>query len=115
LSEVQDCSPFVGAQIVEPGLLNLWRSLRAAVADVRPDVVHLHSSMAGALGRLQPPLPGRPAVVYSPHCFAFERRDILRERRWAYRLAEFVLARRTDAFICVSPHEAQLARNLTRS
>ena len=115
LGEIQDSSPFVGAQIVEPGLLNLWRSLRGAVADVRPDIVHLHSSMAGGLGRLQPPLPGRPAIVYSPHCFAFERRDIPRERRWLYHVAEFVLARRTDAFICVSPHEAQLARNLTHS
>ncbi|MCH9734003.1 MAG: glycosyltransferase, partial [Actinomycetia bacterium] len=111
LGEVQENSPFAGAQIVEPGLMNLWRSLRAATAEVRPDVVHLHSSLAGALGRLQPPLPGRPVVVYSPHCFAFERRDVPRFRRGAYRFAEGVLARRTDAFICVSPHEAQLARS----
>ncbi|MGB0878069.1 MAG: glycosyltransferase [Mycobacterium sp.] len=111
LREVQESSPFAGAQILEPGLPNLWRSLRAAVADVRPDVVHLHSSMAGALGRLQPPLPGRPVVVYSPHCFAFERRDVPRLRRRAYWFAEYVLARRTDAFICVSPHEVQLAES----
>lgn len=115
LGEVRDNSPFVEAQIVEPGLLALARSLRTVVAELRPHIVHLHSSKAGALGRLQPRLPGDPVVVYSPHCFAFERRDIPRTHRWAYRCAEFMLARRTDAFLCVSPHEAQLARGLNRA
>lgn len=115
LDEVRECSPFVEAQIVEPGLLTLARSLRTAVAEVRPHIVHLHSSKAGALGRLQPRLPGDPVIVYSPHCFAFERRDIPRAHRWAYRCAEFMMARRTDAFICVSPHEAQLARGLNKT
>lgn len=113
LDEVSDASPFHGAEILQPGLFNLWRALRQTIDQLRPDVVHLHSSMAGAVGRLQPPLPGSPAVVYSPHCFAFERRDIPRGRRWAYRIAEYVLAQRTDAFICVSPHEAQLASTLS--
>ncbi len=109
LDEVRDDSPFRDAQILQPGLLTLWRSVQKAVAQWHPDVVHLHSSMAGAVGRLQPPLSGSPVVVYSPHCFAFERRDIPRVQRWAYRMVESLLARRTDAFVCVSPHEAQLA------
>jgi glycosyltransferase involved in cell wall biosynthesis len=40
------------------------------VAEVRPDVVHLHSFFPGVFGRLGS-LPGRPAVVYQPHCWAF--------------------------------------------
>lgn len=112
LGEVAGDSPFSSAELVQPGLQHLYTSIRRAVAELRPDVVHLHSSKAGAVGRLQPPLPGRPAVVYSPHCFAFERRDIPRSQRLFYRCAETILARRTDGFACVSPYEAGLARAL---
>ncbi|MGB0972279.1 MAG: glycosyltransferase [Mycobacterium sp.] len=112
--EIKEDSPFAGARMVGPGLRALSHDLGTAVAEVRPDIVHLHSSSVGALGRLRP-LPGRPVIVYSPHCFAFERRDIPRYRRAAYRCAEFLLARRTDAFVCVSPHEAQLAKSLNHT
>jgi glycosyltransferase involved in cell wall biosynthesis len=50
--------------------------------------------------------------VYSPHCFAFERRDVSMTERLAYRAAEKGLARLTDGFACVSPHEATLAEGL---
>ncbi|MGU3501257.1 glycosyltransferase [Mycobacterium sp. C31M] len=115
LEELGADSPFVTSSIIEPGLFKLWKALPAAVAQVRPDVVHLHSSLAGAVGRLQPLMPGNPRIAYSPHCFAFERRDIPAIKRMAYRFAEWVLARRTDAFIGVSPHEADLARSLRPS
>jgi glycosyltransferase involved in cell wall biosynthesis len=98
--------------MVPHGLLNLWRAIRSSVQELRPDIVHLHSSLAGGVGRLTFGLRGKPAIVYSPHCFAFEMRDISRARRWAYRCAEFVLARRTAAFVCVSPYEAGLASQL---
>ena len=115
LDELGEDCPFVTAAIIEPGLFRLWKVLPTAVAEVRPDVVHLHSSLAGAIGRLQPLLPGNPRIAYSPHCFAFERRDIPASQRLMYRIAEWVLARRTDAFIGVSPHEADLARSLRPS
>ncbi|MGQ9409812.1 glycosyltransferase [Mycolicibacterium gilvum] len=110
LEQVRENSPFNEAKVADPGLMNLARTLRSTVDEVRPDIVHLHSSLAGVVGRLQPYLPGRPLIAYSPHCFAFERRDISRKRQWAYRFVESVMARRTDAFICVSPHEAALAK-----
>jgi glycosyltransferase involved in cell wall biosynthesis len=52
------------------------------------------------------------AVVYSPHCFAFERRDVSALHRHLYRLAEGILARWTAGYVCVSPHEAELASRL---
>ena len=110
LEELGESSPFVRAQIVSPGLSNLWRAIGSSVEELRPDIVHLHSSLAGGVGRIRLGLNREPAVVYSPHGFAFERRDISRMHRWAYRQAELVLARRTSAFVCVSPHEAELAR-----
>lgn len=44
-------------------------ALRRTVADVRPDVVHLHSFFPGLWGRLRR-LPA-PRVVYQPHSWAF--------------------------------------------
>ena len=112
--ELGESSPFVHVRMVPHGLPNLFRAIGPAVQELRPDIVHLHSSLAGGIGRLRLMFTDGPAVVYSPHCFAFERSDVSRLERWAYRGAEFVLARATTAFVCVSPHEADLARRLRR-
>lgn len=112
LEELDESSPFVTTRMVPHGLLNLWRAIGSSVDEVRPDIVHLHSSLAGGVGRLRFGLKGKPALVYTPNCFSFEMRDLSPLKRWVYRVAEFVLARRTDAFLCVSPHEADLARGL---
>ncbi len=106
-------SPFVSARIVPQGLFNLWRAIGPVVAEIRPDIVHLHSSKAGGIGRLQGKLAGNPRIVYSPHCFGFERRDISKNAIRVIRFIESLLARRTDAYICVSPHEAELTRQLS--
>ena len=81
------------------------RAIRAADADV----VHFHSSIAGAL---RPVAPKAVRVVYSPHCYAFERKDIRGPQRSAYRTTERLLSTITDCVVAVSPHEAELARKL---
>ena len=85
-------------------------ALREALARVRPDVVHLHSSWAGVIGRSVP--AGGARIVYTPHCYAFERLDIPPAMRRAYRAAERVLARRTPVVAAVSLREAALAMRL---
>ncbi|MGG7508904.1 glycosyltransferase [Plantibacter sp. YIM 135249] len=81
----------------------LW--VRRMVIEIRPDVVHLHSSLAGLARTV---LPRGTRIVYSPHCFAFERTDVSALQRSAYRLAERALAVRKQTFVAVSPHEAEL-------
>jgi len=44
------------------------------VRRLQPDLIHAHSSKAGALVRIVYPT-GRLPVVYTPHCYAFERTD----------------------------------------
>lgn len=77
----------------------------------RPDIVHLHSSFAGVARAV---LPRHTAVVYSPHCYAIERRDLGAVPRAGFAAIEWALARRTHAVIAVSPREAQLSRRLSR-
>jgi glycosyltransferase involved in cell wall biosynthesis len=79
------------------------------VRQERPDIVHLHSSFAGAARAVLPP---GTAVVYSPHCYAMERRDLGAVPRAGFAAIEWLLARRTRAVVAVSPREAELSRRL---
>jgi glycosyltransferase involved in cell wall biosynthesis len=85
-------------------------AVRRAVGRIRPDAVHAHSSIAGAVVRAAG-LRSTP-VVYSPHCFPFERRETGPLQRAAYRLVERMLVPRTDVLAAVSPHELDLAVEL---
>ncbi len=80
-------------------------------ASPRIDVVHAHSSIGGAVARLAAlaSLPtGRcPAVVYTPHGFAFL--DGTPARRRAFLAIERSLGLVTDRLIGVSPTEAEVA------
>ena len=91
------------------GALN---DVRAAIARVRPHIIHAHSTGAGLVRMLNiAPLP----VVYTPHCFIFERRDLPQPVLRFLRGCEALLARRTSAFAACSPREAALAADLCRS
>lgn len=76
------------------------RELRRTVGDVRPDVIHLHSFIAGFFGRLPFSLSagGEIPVVYQPHAWSmdlFTRPSLSRAvGRW-----EHNAARRTDVLV----------------
>jgi glycosyltransferase involved in cell wall biosynthesis len=76
------------------------------------DVVHLHSSLAGAYVRLLNLRTPRTKIVYSPHCYAFERTDINRFKKHALVQIESALSFRSRRIFCVSPFEATIARSL---
>ncbi len=88
-------------------LVHLVR-LRRVVRSCRPDVVHLHSSKAGVLGRLAARSEGVP-VVYSPHNFAFQAYEGGALARAAFYLVERVLAPWTDCLHVVSDEEYESA------
>lgn len=69
------------------------------------DIVHCHSSIAGMVARMQPLHGRRPAIVYTPHCIAFDTRLPLAQRALSL-LVERRLSPRTARFIAVSQHEA---------
>ena len=82
------------------------RALRALDRHGRFDVVHAHSSKAGALVRAGLPRAGR--FVYTPHCFAFSG-AFGGAGRALYRGAERLLLRRTAALIAASEWERREA------
>ncbi len=83
----------------------LW-SLRRVIAAVRPDVVHLHSSKAGLVGRLA--MRGRRPTIFSPHAWSFLHAGTLMQR--ASLAWERLGARWVDVILCVS--EAERTRGL---
>lgn len=86
------------------------RDVRAAVRRHRPDVVHAHSSFGGGYVRLAG--VDRSRVVYTPHCYAFERGDVSGPKRGLFRLMEAILSFRGRTVAAISPREADLARRL---
>lgn len=85
-------------------------AIRANVKRHRPDIVHLHSSFAGAVGRLiirATRLQTR--VVYCAHCWAFDRPKLTVAAR-LYAMLERSLSRHADVIVNISPHEEQVLR-----
>ncbi len=71
------------------------------------DILHLHSSKAGFLGRIRKPT-GAARIIYSPHCFPFCQRVNPLLRR-LYEGAERHASRHTDLLLAVSSAERNLA------
>lgn len=83
--------------------------LRHMITQTAPHVVHLHSSKAGALGRMAViGLRRRPAVVYTPHAYAFLAQPGTLQRH-CYRWLERAMAPWVDRIVAVSSSEAQAA------
>jgi glycosyltransferase involved in cell wall biosynthesis len=82
-------------------------ALRKLGQSWRPDLVHLHSSFAGAVGTVS---FRRTPTIYTPHGYSFTMEGVHRLGRQAYRRVERVVSRQATVVAVVSPHEAQLAR-----
>lgn len=72
------------------------------------DVVHIHCSKAGAIGRTAAKVAGIKAILYSSHCFAFVRcqNTVLRK---IYHVLEQFFAKFTTKFIAVSDAEVKIS------
>ncbi|MEO8261069.1 MAG: glycosyltransferase [Pseudolysinimonas sp.] len=103
---------FASVGVLPHGPLAARRAIRRGVAAVRPDVVHAHSSYAGFFVRTTLRRGPQLRIVYSPHCFAFERRDLSPLVRLAIRGVERLLAGNTDTIAACSPGEARTASRL---
>nr|WP_244170514.1 glycosyltransferase [Amycolatopsis tolypomycina] len=89
-----------------PGSLAEALRLRRILADLDPDVVHLHSSKAGLAGRLA--VGGGRPTVFQPHMWSFESaRGPLRRACAAW---ERIASRWTDLLVCVSDDELAAGR-----
>jgi len=89
---------------VPVALIEIRRKLRK----LNPDVLHMHSSFAGFIGRMAT-LGWRSELraIYSPHCISFMRTDISYTKRRLFTLLEAVAARSHASYVACSRSEAQ--------
>lgn len=93
------------------GLLRDRAKLKQVLRQQRFDVLHLHSTHAGLVGRSIG--VGSTARVYCPHGWAFSREpDQPNAMTTVVRHVEKRLASRADAIIAISPHEQREAQQL---
>jgi glycosyltransferase involved in cell wall biosynthesis len=90
-----------------------YRRLVSRFRDLRPDVVHTHSSKAGIVGRWAAARAKAPVVVHTIHGLAFTAST----RAWvntAYKLLERQAAPLTTKIVCVADamRDASLAANI---
>ena len=70
------------------------------------DIVHTHSSKAGALFRLAAKWMRVPVVIYTPHCFHFTAHSGI--GRWFYAGIERILAKITDCIVISGTEQTTL-------
>ena len=99
------------ARAPSPSDLRAWLSINRIVGTNGPfDIIHGHSSKAGALVRLVRPFGRHIPRVYTPHAFRTMDPGLGRMGRRLFGGIESLLGRRfTDALICVSEDEKRHA------
>ncbi|AIP64713.2 glycosyltransferase [Burkholderia thailandensis] len=92
-------------------LLPMLLELRRTLVGIGPDIVHLHSSFAGFLGRIASLFALRGAALfYSPHCISFMRRDISALKRSAFVALERIACVKRCLYIACSASEREAVR-----
>ncbi len=90
-------------------------SIYKLIKNYRPDIIHLHSSKAGFLGRLAAFLAfKRKGVFYSPRGFSFLMREVSPLKRKLFFLIEKVGTLFGGKILACSPGELCEAKKLTR-
>lgn len=86
--------------------------VKKIAAAVQPDVIHLHSSKAGAIGRIA--FDGKIPMFYTPHGYSFLMENYKPMKRKLFKLIESVCAKRNCTTISCSVGENQETLKFTR-
>ncbi|CAM4042675.1 glycosyltransferase family 1 protein [Staphylococcus schweitzeri] len=86
------------------------KALAQFFSKVQPDVIHLHSSKAGTVGRIARLISkSRGArVIFTAHGWAFTE-GVKPVKKFIYLMIEKLMSRITDSIICVSKFDEELA------
>jgi len=95
---------------IEPGALAraAWR-LGRVFRNLEPALVHTHSSIPGAVGRVAARAAGVPIVVHTVHGFHFHKASRLPSKVWSY-ATERALAALSDMLLTQNREDLQVVR-----
>lgn len=102
-------------QMKGPSLTSIMAELRKQIINLKPDVVHMHSSFAGFLGRVSTlfALP-ETAFIYSPHCISFMRTDVGEIKRYCFAALERLAGLKNCVYVGCSESECSAIRRYLR-
>lgn len=86
--------------------------VKKIAAKIKPDVIHLHSSKAGVIGRVA--FNGKIPMFYTPHGYSFLMENYKPMKRRMFELIESVCAKRNCTTISCSVGEHQETLKLTK-
>lgn len=87
--------------------------VKSIAKKVNPDIIHLHSSKAGVIGRIA--FNGKKTpVFYTPHGYSFLMQNYKPAKRIVFKLIETIMAKRNCTIISCSEGEHQETLKLTK-
>lgn len=94
--------------------LKAFFEVKKIIKEENPDVIHLHSSKAGFIGRFATNCK-KKTMLYNPHGFSFLMRDSSKAKRFMYWCLEKIGALRKCTIVGCSYGEYQEALKLTKN
>lgn len=88
--------------------------IKKIVNDIRPDIIHLHSTKAGVIGRWAINC-NRYHVFYSPHAYSFLMMDCSKKKREVYAFLEKLSDRKNCLTITDIDGELEASRRVTKN
>lgn len=88
--------------------------IKKIVKNLKPDVVHLHSSKAGILGRLVLSSK-KQKLFYTPHGYSFLMENCSAKKRKVYEVIEKTFGKKNCKTICCSVGEYKESQNVTKN
>jgi glycosyltransferase involved in cell wall biosynthesis len=109
----RDLKGFSSSVRLPNGHLRRIRFLRDHIRQYESVIVHVHSSIAGVYVRTAVRKSRMRAIVYTPHCFAFERTSSPALVRISVLAVESALSLNTSAYAACSQREQSLAKRIS--
>lgn len=91
-----------------------YKDIRKLYNDIKPDIIHMHSSASGFIGRWA--LPCRTVKsFYTPHGFAFHMQDYSYVKKNIFYFMEYLSAKRGGTIVACSKNEYKEALRLSKN
>lgn len=94
--------------------LKAFKNVKRIVKSLRPDLIHLHSTKAGVIGRWAVDC-NKYRVLYSPHAYSFLMMDCSKTKRKLYQMIEKLSDRKKCLTIADSSGEYEISKLVTQN
>jgi len=96
--------------------LKSYREIKKNIKKIKPDVIHLHSSKAGVLGRIASKVYPKARVYYTPNGYSFLREDISATKQKLFKFIELSISKLFGgATIACGDTEHEYAKTIGKS